>query len=152
MGLCKGLGAIYSGSYGESALLIVRAKGEWKMCLLPLQSRLWGRGLLLETPGAGTSPHTSSLTRATVICTTAEPGIKGLPRATGHLFLLHTSLMVRGTQNHQTQWRGRQKRCHRDVMLLPPTCVAITPTGCTSGSSSRHLGSKQVRLRGCQQP
>lgn len=83
MGLCKGLGAIYSGSYGESALLIVRAKGEWKMCLLPLQSRLWGRGLLLETPGAGTSPHTSSLTRATVICTTAEPGIKGLPRATG---------------------------------------------------------------------
>lgn len=42
MGLCKGLGAIYSGSCRESALLIVRAKGEWKMCL-PLLPRRWGR-------------------------------------------------------------------------------------------------------------
>lgn len=45
MGLCRGLGAIYSGSCRESALLIVRAKGEWKMCL-PRLPRRWGRGLL----------------------------------------------------------------------------------------------------------
>lgn len=44
MGLCKGLEAIYSGSCRESALLIVRAKGEWKMCL-SLLPRRWGWGL-----------------------------------------------------------------------------------------------------------
>lgn len=40
----RGLEAIYSGSCRESALLIVRAKGEWKMCL-SLLPRRWGWGL-----------------------------------------------------------------------------------------------------------
>lgn len=56
MGLCEGLGAIYSGSCRESALLIVRAKGEWKMCL-PLLPRRRGRGLLCwRHPGLVLAP------------------------------------------------------------------------------------------------
>lgn len=110
MGLCKGLGAIYSGSCRESALLIVRAKGEWKMCL-PLLPRRWGRGFFCwRHPGLVLAPTQAAQQGPLLYGQQLSQGFKAYLRlqtrapsiSPPHFTSEGCCVWVRGTQNHQT--------------------------------------------------